>query len=303
MSFSTPGPASEPAPARPGRKLGPIAATVGSSHRAWLEPTRERYRASGLTLSELSLSVPLAKSKLSELLRGVGHYPRWEVIHSLARQLDLPGWPLHRLWKQAALDAGKSRDWVDRSTEGAIAVATARSGPPIDHGALRTMVEEDYRRYAGAFLPDEARDAAVKDTFAILWLAWDEALASPDIRRYAWGVLRATVKAKADFRDERPVLAEAAFDTVSQRAQTSIEDQTAQLTENLELFTAISRLPDAQLDVMVLRRMCGFTPAKVSDLLGIPVAAVRSDERHATRFLDDTIETSELPPQPGGPTP
>ncbi|MFH8717704.1 hypothetical protein ACH4GC_41385, partial [Streptomyces zaomyceticus] len=74
-SHNAAGPASEPAPLRPGRKLGPIASTVGSSHRAWLTPTRDHYLLSGRTLSDLSARV-LAKSKLSELLRGVGHYCR-----------------------------------------------------------------------------------------------------------------------------------------------------------------------------------------------------------------------------------
>ncbi|MFI9122330.1 RNA polymerase sigma factor [Streptomyces bikiniensis] len=69
-----------------------------------------------------------------------------------------------------------------------------------------------------------------------------------------------------------------------------------QLAESLELFTAISRLPDIQLDVMVLRRMRGFTSEQVSELLGIPLATVWSTERHAERFLEDTIE---LPPQTG----
>ncbi|WP_228978540.1 sigma-70 family RNA polymerase sigma factor [Streptomyces sp. DH12] len=298
--LNVPGPASEPGPTRPGRKLGPIAATVGSSHRAWLEPAREHYLASGRTLSDLSVRVPFAKSKLSELLRGVGHYPRWEVIHRLAVELDIPGWPLYRLWKQAALDAGKSRDWVERSTEGAITLATTRFGPPLEHGALRSIVEEGYRRYAEAFLHDEALEAAVEDTFAILWLSFDDALASPDIRRYAWNILRATVHAKADHRDQRPVLGDAAFDTVALRAHTTPEGQATQMAESLELFTAISKLPPAQLDVVILRRVCGYPYAKVSDLLGIPLAAVRSDERHAKRFLDDTIE---LPPQTGGPTP
>ncbi|MCX4804532.1 sigma-70 family RNA polymerase sigma factor [Streptomyces sp. NPDC058682] len=297
-SFNTPGPASEPAPVRPGRKLGPIADTVSSSHRAWLEPTREHYLASGRTLSDLSRNV-LAKSKLSELLRGVGHYPRWEVIHRLAGELDIPGWPLYRLWKQAAMDAGKSRDWVDRSTEGTTAVATARSDQPLEHWALCQTVVEGYLAYAGVFLTDGTHKTAVDDTFAILWLCFDEALASPDIRRYTWNILRATVKAKANYRDERPVLAEAAFDTIS-LSHPGPEEQPTGLAEILELFTAISKLPDAQLDVMVLRRLCGFQPKQVSDLLGIPLAAVRSDERHARRFLDDTIE---LPPRTGGPTP
>ncbi|MEU8621593.1 sigma-70 family RNA polymerase sigma factor [Streptomyces sp. NPDC048623] len=296
--FPTPGPGPEPVPLRPGRKLGPVAATVGSAHRAWLDPTRERYLTSGRTLGDLSRSVPLAKSKLSELLRGVGHYPRWEVIHRLAEELGIPGWPLHRLWKQAAVDAGKSRDWIDRSTEKVVTVAP--SGPPLEHGALRSMAAEGYLSYAGVFLPDPAaRDAAVEDTFAILWLSFGDALASPDTRRYAWEILRATVHAKADHRDHRPLLAEAAFDTVALREQTSAEGEMAQLTESLELFAAISRLPDAQLDVLVLRRLCGLGTEKVSDLLGIPLAAVRSNERHAERFLEDTIEL----PEAGGTAP
>ncbi|MEU1918332.1 hypothetical protein [Streptomyces massasporeus] len=70
-------PAEPPASSgRPGRKLGPIAPTVGSAHRAWLDPMRQNYLASGLTLNDLSTRVRFAKSKLSELLRGVGLYPR-----------------------------------------------------------------------------------------------------------------------------------------------------------------------------------------------------------------------------------
>lgn len=293
-----PGPASEPAPARPGRKLGPISARAGSSHRAWLEPTRDRYLSSGLTLNDLSYHVLLAKSKLSELLRGVGYYPRWEVIHRLAAVLDIPRWPLYRLWKQAALDAGKSRDWVERSTEGTTTVAAVRSGPPLEHGALRMTVEEGYRAYAGVFLTGSDRDDAVEDAFAILWLSFDEALASADIRRFAWNLLRATVMTRADHRDERPVLAEAAFGTAA-LLHGSVRDQAAQLAESLELFTAIARLPDTQFDVMVLRYMCGFTPEEASDLLGVPLATVRSTERHAHRFLADTIE----PAATEGPTP
>ncbi|MFI2214926.1 sigma-70 family RNA polymerase sigma factor [Streptomyces sp. NPDC020141] len=285
---------------RPGRKLGLIDATVGTAHRAWLEPVREHYLASGQTLSDLSAGVPLAKSKLSELLRGVGHYPRWEVVYRLAVVLDIPSWPLHRLWKHAALDAGKSRGWVDRSTERAPAVTASRSGPPLDHGALRTMTKDHYLLYAGAFLPDETCEAVVEDAFALLWLTWAEALASPDTRRYAWSVLRAAVMAGAEFRDGRPVLTQAAFDTVALRVRPLPADQAAQLTESLGLFAAFSRLPDAQLDVMVLRRMCGFTHEEVSSLLGVPKAAVRSDERHAERFLDDT--DSIEPPHPTGGT-
>ena len=74
---------------------------------------------------------------------------------------------------------------------------------------------------------------------------------------------------------------------------------TSRSTAKSELFTAIARLPDTQFDVMVLRYMCGFTPEEASDLLGVPLATVRSTERHAHRFLADTIE----PPATEGLTP
>jgi len=45
-------------------------------------------------LSHLSDRVLLAKSKLSELLRGVGLYPRWEVIYRRSIELNMPIWRL-----------------------------------------------------------------------------------------------------------------------------------------------------------------------------------------------------------------
>ncbi|MGW4180323.1 hypothetical protein [Streptomyces rubiginosohelvolus] len=129
---------------RPGRKLGPIAPAVPSSHRSWLEPVREKYLDSGITLGALGDRVHLAKSKLSELLRGVGLYPRWESIHRLAEARQLPSWPLHRLWRQAALDAGKAPEWIERSTQKA-ARATVRTRPPLEHAALCQLVKADYR--------------------------------------------------------------------------------------------------------------------------------------------------------------
>ncbi len=196
-------PGAPPAQVRPGRKLGPVALDVASSHRAWLEPVREAYLDSGRTLGDLGDCIPLAKSKLSELLRGVGLYPRWETIHRLAAELGMPSWPLHRLWKQAALDAGKAPGWIDRSTQ-KTTVATARHWPPMEHGALRQLVEDDYRFYAQVFLGDRARDAAVHDTFAALWLHWGKALRSADVRCFAWSILRTTVMARATHRDGRP---------------------------------------------------------------------------------------------------
>ncbi|MFC7897678.1 RNA polymerase sigma factor [Streptomyces sp. NPDC057381] len=283
-----PVPPGRPTPARPGRKLGPVADNVGSAHRAWLDPMRTAYLASGLTLNELSGRVRFAKSKISELLRGVGLYPRWEIVLLLAIELGMPNWPLYRLWSQAALEAHKSSDWINGCTDRTTVTATPAT-PPLDHGAFRELVESDYALYAQAFLDDDQCVTAVSDTFDRLWLTWNQALAHHDTRRYAWNVLRTTVMARTPHRDGRPELGNAAFDTVALQNLTDPADYANQLTETLELFTAISRLPDRQLDVMVLRRLCGFTHESVSALLGASLATVRSDERHATRFLDSVI--------------
>ncbi|MEV6400551.1 sigma-70 family RNA polymerase sigma factor [Streptomyces sp. NPDC051907] len=273
----------DPAPLRPGRKLGPIADGVGSVHRAWLEPLRYTYLKSGLTLSDLGSKVPLHKSKISELLRGTGLYPRWEIILSLSVQLRLPSWPLYRLWRQAALEAQKSTDWVDKAS-----VTTSQS-PPLDLRAFREMTEDDYSLYAQVFLDDDQRDKAVSNTYDILWLRWNEALASPDIRRFAWDALRATVMARTPHIDGRPEFGAAAFDTVALQSLTTVPERVDQMAESLQLFKAMSWLPDQQLDVMVLRRLYGIDPEGVSALLGVPLAAVRSCERHAAHFLEGVI--------------
>ncbi|NEA86642.1 sigma-70 family RNA polymerase sigma factor [Streptomyces sp. SID7958] len=249
---------------------------------------RTSYLASGLTLNELSGRVRFAKSKISELLRGVGLYPRWEIVLLLATELGMPNWPLYRLWSQAALEAHKSSEWINSCTDRTTVTAT-HTTPPLDHGAFRELVENDYVLYAQVFLDDDQRDNAVADTFDRLWLSWNQALASHDLRRYAWNVLRTTVMARTPHRDGRPELGHAAFDTVTLQNLTDPAHYAHQLSETLELFTVISRLPDRQLDVIVLRRLCGFTHEAASALLGTSLATIRSDERHATRFLDSVI--------------
>jgi hypothetical protein len=95
-----------------GRKLGPISDTVGETHRAWLEPLRRRFLASGETIGELADQSRYSKSKISELLRGEGLYPRWEIIHSVLRILQIPPGPMCRLWMAAALEANRKKEWI-----------------------------------------------------------------------------------------------------------------------------------------------------------------------------------------------
>ncbi|MFF7048170.1 hypothetical protein ACFY94_07370 [Streptomyces griseorubiginosus] len=68
---------------------------------------RSRFVASGLTLDDLVGRSGYSKTRLSELLRGKGYYPGWE-IYSVVRALDMPVGPLLQLWKAAAIEAEKA---------------------------------------------------------------------------------------------------------------------------------------------------------------------------------------------------
>lgn len=266
---------------RRGRPLNPISPEVRTAHRAWLEPAREAYVASGLTMEQLGSQIPLARSKVSELLSGK-MFPRWELLHAVAVLLNLPLTPLQQLWRQAALEASKSGAWTDASVAG---TTITYAVPPLDHRAFKDLTQDGYRLYAGAFLLGETCEAALTNTFDRLWLSWRQALASANTRRYAWQILRSTVMSRAAHIHGRPLLEDAAFNTVVLQSMKDLEARMEQLTETMALFEAVSRLPDNQLDVMVLRSLRGMSSVEVADLTGVLPATVMSDERHAARSL------------------
>ncbi|MFE1478992.1 sigma-70 family RNA polymerase sigma factor [Streptomyces cyaneofuscatus] len=284
------------APSKPGRKLGPIAESVGSAHRAWLVPLRSGFLASGLTISELHQRTGWAKSKISELLRGTGLYPRWEITNDLLLELSIPTWPMRRLWVSAALEAQKKQEWIDRSVGEPMPVTTTPGLPPIEHQAFVELQFGAYRRYAGVFLKRrEVADRAVAEAFDILWLRWEEALSSSDVVRFAWSVFRISVMVRTPHIDGCPTLGTSAFDTFALRQAQTAEERFAQVEESSAVFKTMSRLPEQQLDVMVLRHLLGMAPSAVADVLGVPIASVRSDERHAKHVLENVLGTESDP--------
>ncbi|QYX79377.1 sigma-70 family RNA polymerase sigma factor [Streptomyces akebiae] len=287
---------------KPGRKLGPIAEGVGRAHRAWLEPLRIRFLASGLTISELSDRSGWAKSKISELLRGTGRYPRWEITYGLLDVLDLPTWPMRRLWMAAALEARKKPDWIDgciqsrrdqqrpnRPPGPGTALSTGPTVPPLEHRAFTELNRAAYLAYARLFVGEEEAREAVSETFDVLWFRWDEALASSDVVPFAWSVLRASVMARARHTDGHPELTRTAFDTVALSLLSTPTARFAQIEESMALFRAISRLPAHQLDVMVLTYLRGMDHAAVADVLGVPIASVHTADRYARKTLSAAL--------------
>lgn len=286
----------EPA-GRPGRKLGPIADRVNPRHRAWLEPMRARLDASGMTASYLAERAGFSKSKVTELLRGVGLYPHWEITYALVRLLGMPVTPMCRLWAAAAREAQKKRGWIDGSIA-RIVVSTGPAAPPLEHHAFAKTNGARYESYAAVFLGDSGESSrVVTETFDILWLCWNEALASSQVQRYAWQVLRRGVMARAPHIDGRPDLAGATFSTVALDNATGLA-AFRQAEQTVAFFRAVGRLPDVQLDVIVLRHLRGMDITPVADLLGVTPAFVVSTERHAKRSLATRLNLRAHPEGP-----
>ncbi|AXE85741.1 hypothetical protein [Streptomyces sp. Go-475] len=107
---------------KPGPGLGPIVESAGAAHRAWLEPMRTAYFASGLSTEEIceksrgaeGVKRLTSKGKVSELLRGAEEYPRWYRVHALYEVLapSVPLVAIREKWTEGALAAGRSRDWT-----------------------------------------------------------------------------------------------------------------------------------------------------------------------------------------------
>ncbi|MCH0564606.1 MULTISPECIES: sigma-70 family RNA polymerase sigma factor [unclassified Streptomyces] len=272
-----------PAGGRRGRKPAPISDTAGLSHRAWLEPVRGFLFASGLTLDDLVDRSGYSKTRISELLRGNGYYPAWEITFSVIRALGLPCGPMLRLWTAAAREARKEPGWIEHCIQ---QVALQPEPPPLAHRAFTEAVTRAYTDYARAFLLTEGRARwVVAETFDVLWLCWRDAGSSENIRRYAWRLLRSRVMARAHRHHEgHPDLRATVFSTAE--VHDGVPGHVVVLSELVDLFDAIGRLPQDQMDVAVLRYLCGMPLDSVPDVLGLSPAITHAVDHHARATLE-----------------
>ncbi|MER5199877.1 XRE family transcriptional regulator [Streptomyces sp. NPDC002755] len=270
-----------------GRKPAPISRTAGPSHRAWLEPVRSFVFSSGLTLSDLVDRSGYSKTRISELLRGNGYYPAWEITFSVIRALGLPVPPVRRLWTAAAREAHKQPSWIEQCIQ---QVALQPETPPLAHRAFTEAMRTPYTEYARAFLlTDHRANWVVAETFDILWLCWSDAATSPDIRRYAWCLLRSRVMARASHRDGGPDLRAAIFSTAENHD--ADPDQFLVRTELVDLFDAIAQLPSDQMDVAVLHHLCGAGLDKIPYIIGLSPAITHAVDHHARATLEDLLRS------------
>ncbi|MFI8086767.1 XRE family transcriptional regulator [Streptomyces sp. NPDC086080] len=277
--------AAQPPPhsVRRGRPPAPISPDAGPLHRAWLEPVRNVYFTSGLTQDDLVDRSGYSKTRISELLRGNGYYPPWEITFSVIHALGMPTPPMVRLWKAAALEADKGPEWIRQCIE---QVAHEAEGPPLPYQAFTETMHRPYLEYARAFLlTDRRARGVVAETNDILWLSWKEATASENLNRYAWLLLRSRVMLRAARDGGRPDLRAAVFSTREIRAHQDPGRMVA-LSELTDLFDAVSRLPDDQMDVAVLHYLCGIPDQRIPDVLGLSPAIAHAVDHHARATVE-----------------
>ncbi|MFJ3899895.1 XRE family transcriptional regulator [Streptomyces sp. NPDC090083] len=257
------------------------------AHRTWLEPVRGRLTASGLTLDELVNRSGYSKTRLSELLRGKGYYPGWEITYSVVRALEIPVGPVRQLWRMAAVEADKDTAWITSRIQDVQAPAPEEQ--PVAHLAFTQAMGQPYTAYARAFLQSDQRARqVVSETFDILWLTWDEATASPDLPRHAWLLLRSRVLARAPKRPGgRPDLRAAAFSTASQAGIRDLAERLAHIGRLARFFDTIAGLPPDQMDVIVLRHLCGIGLDAVPGIVGLAPAITHTLDHHARGALHE----------------
>lgn len=281
-SHSQPG---EDPPSRRGRPPEPICDTASVTHRTWLESVRSRLAASGLTLDDLVSRSGYSKTRLSELLRGKGYYPGWEITYSVVKALDIPPWPVRRLWTAAAREARKTPAWIENGIHAVQPLGPEE--PPIAHLGFTQAMRRPYTAYARAFLQaDQRAHYVVAETFDILWLNWDKATTSPDTPRHAWLLLRSQVMSRAAHHQGHPDLRAAAFHTASQATFTDFAARMAHIDKLAGFFDAIARLPQDQMDVTVLRHLCGVHPDAVPGIVGLSPVLTHTLDHHARGALN-----------------
>lgn len=156
-----------------------------------------------------------------------------------------------------------------------------------------------WMRYAHAQVGGRPAAETVVDTAcARLKSDWKHVLAQESVPQYAWSLLKEEVHHWLDERGLQPLLVgTAAFHAaIGKLLLHEARDEFTVLEGELGLYGAIAGLPERQYDVIVLRFVLGMDDALVAEYLGIELATVRSQVRHARRRLARVLDMDTADP-------
>lgn len=165
-------------------------------------------------------------------------------------------------------------------------VARRRSNLTLDafYGYHRKL----WLRYAMLQVGDRDQAArlvrAVRDQLA---QDWEQVLQRKSVPEYAWAALKDHIHAWLAKRNREPAMPDtAAFHAAMRKLlMRELMDEFAVLESELGLYAAISRLPERQCDVIVLRYVLRAEDSFIADYLGTTTDTVRSHVKRAKERL------------------
>jgi len=152
--------------------------------------------------------------------------------------------------------------------------------------------QEVWRAYAYAQTGSlEVADQIVDDVTAQLADLWACASGPDDVGRYAWALLKTTIVRSLNDRQARPAFVETLVFDRTALAMDYVREQFNLIEESLSLYTAVSRLPEREYDVIVLRYVLGYSTGQAAAVLGIEASSVDRYIRSAKRSLARELGT------------
>lgn len=163
---------------------------------------------------------------------------------------------------------------------------------PTAFWAFHDLYHRPYLEYAHLQLGDRhTAGELVHGTFIHLALCWRDMMETANHEAYAWAHLRERIADELRLQGRDPAVVEtAAFARVNRAALETARDQLADMESALGLYSAISRLPERQFDVMVLLYVLGYPTQQAAHILGVTTATIRSQARHAKRKLAKDLD-------------
>ncbi|MFI6530185.1 RNA polymerase sigma factor [Streptomyces uncialis] len=154
---------------------------------------------------------------------------------------------------------------------------------PLEFEAFCQTYHRPYLKYALLHLGDRAAAVdTVEVVFAQLLEDWDDVLVMASVHRYAFAVLRHAIAARLALSGRPTAMVEAA---VFERVRTVVRRQMEVMESALGLYSAIARLPERQLDVIILLFVLGYGKHQTASIMGISPGTVRSHLHTARRQL------------------
>jgi RNA polymerase sigma-70 factor (ECF subfamily) len=172
---------------------------------------------------------------------------------------------------------------------------------PTGFEAFYREYQEVWRAYAYAQTGSlEAADHIVDDVTAQLADLWAYASGHDDVGRYAWALLKTTIVRFLNDRQTRSAFVETLVFDRTALAMDFVKERFNLVEESLSVYAAVSRLPERDYDVIVLRYVLGYSAAQAAAVLGIDARTVNRHIRSAKRLLSRELTTTTPAPTNDG---